>query len=157
MTILVYRIGRDYGKRILHTVSTEDEARDAVNRLKNSPNQNPANIYGWEYKDVPSVSACVGCKFNISETATECIEPTASQIACHTTFVCACVWRQTSRDTTCAHCSCDMSKQKMHERCSHGGLCESITDYDKRTLSAMKQSLAQPFNGFEPPASSNVQ
>jgi hypothetical protein len=50
-----------------------------------------------------------------------------------------------------------MSKQKMHERCSHGGLCESITDYDQRTLSAMKQSLAHPFNGFEPPPSSNVQ
>jgi hypothetical protein len=163
-TYLIYRIDAQGQKRILHSVDTEEKAKLGVSRCETAPERRFDNFYGWELKpstprlnDAPSVNACVGCRFNIGENATECIEPTASQMIPCLTFVCACVWRQTSRDTTCAHCSCDMSKQKMHERCSHGGLCESITDYDQRTLSAMKQSLAHPFNGFEPPPSSNVQ
>ena len=36
------------------------------------------------------------------------------------------------RGVICAHCSCDMSKKKLHENCSNGGLCVSIEEFDER-------------------------
>lgn len=38
---------------------------------------------------------------------------------------------------TCAHCSCDMSKQKLHERCSNDGLCVSIEEFDDAKLNIL--------------------
>ena len=55
------------------------------------------------------------------------------------------------RGITCAHCSCDMSKKKPHERCSNGGLCVSIEEFDQRKVRDMQQSLKQPNNGFVSP------
>jgi hypothetical protein len=38
------------------------------------------------------------------------------------------------RGRTCSHCSCDMSQQKPHERCSNGGLCVSIEEFEERKI-----------------------
>ncbi len=51
------------------------------------------------------------------------------------------------RGCICAHCSCDMSKQKAHERCSNGGLCVSIEEFDQRKVRDMMQALSLPNNG----------
>ena len=107
-TYLIYRIDAQGRKRILHSVDTEEKAKLGVSRCETAPERRFDNFYGWELKpstpgskDVPSVSACVGCLFNIGENSTECIEPTASQMTSCCTFVCACVWRQTSRPANC--------------------------------------------------------
>jgi hypothetical protein len=55
------------------------------------------------------------------------------------------------RETTCAHCGSDMATQKSHERCSNGGLCVSIKEFDERKVLDMMQSLSQPNNGFVAP------
>lgn len=48
-----------------------------------------------------------------------------------------------NRQTTCSHCSGDMSKQKAHETCSNGSLCESIEDYDQRKHKALREAAEE--------------
>ena len=53
------------------------------------------------------------------------------------------------RGITCSHCSCDMSKQKIHERCSNGGLCVSIEEFDERTERDRKMAITELCTGID--------